>query len=271
MPILLGSLASGGIAPLAPTIGTATAGDASATVTYTIPTWTGKGSGAVTYTATSSPGGFTGTGSSPITVSGLTNGTSYTFTVTATTSYGVTGPASAASNSVTPAAATSFDSIQTILPNGGSSTNTFSSIPQTYKHLQLRISGRDVGGNGEFAMYLNNDTTSTNYWSHYMYGDGASQYAGNSNQQLRPSMPYSSITASVFSVIIIDIFDYTDTNKKKEMRMFSGYDSAGGTGFAGITECLWNNTSAVNRIDCNVIGGTNWASGSVLALYGIKG
>lgn len=93
--------ASGGKRPGAPTIGTATAGNASATVAYTAPSYLGKG-GTVTYTATSSPGGLTGTGASPITVSGLTNGTAYTFTVTATTSYGVTSAASAASNSVTP-------------------------------------------------------------------------------------------------------------------------------------------------------------------------
>jgi len=86
--------------PGAPTIGTATAGVASATVTYTAPT--DLGTGAVTFTATSSPSGITGTGASPITVSGLTNGTPYTFTVTASTPGG-TGPASAASNSVTPA------------------------------------------------------------------------------------------------------------------------------------------------------------------------
>lgn len=87
--------------PLAPTIGTATAGNASASVAFTPPTNTGRP--AITgYTATSSPGGITGTGaSSPVTVSGLTNGTAYTFTVTATNADG-TGPASAASNSVTP-------------------------------------------------------------------------------------------------------------------------------------------------------------------------
>jgi hypothetical protein len=86
--------------PGAPTIGAATGSSGSATVTYTAPT--DLGSGTVTYTATSSPGGLTGTGASPITVSGLTNGTAYTFTVTASTPGG-TGPASAASNSVTPA------------------------------------------------------------------------------------------------------------------------------------------------------------------------
>jgi hypothetical protein len=85
--------------PGAPTIGTATAGIGSATVAFTAPT--DLGAGAITFTATSSPGGLTGTGTSPITVSGLTNGTAYTFTVTAATPGG-TGPASAASNSVTP-------------------------------------------------------------------------------------------------------------------------------------------------------------------------
>ena len=87
--------------PGTPTIGTATAGIGSATVTYTAPS--DLGTGTVTYTATSSPGGLTGTGASPITVSGLSGGTAYTFTVTASTPGG-TGPASAASNSATPLA-----------------------------------------------------------------------------------------------------------------------------------------------------------------------
>jgi trimeric autotransporter adhesin len=90
--------------PGAPTIGTATAGDASASVAFTAPASNG-GSSITGYTVTSTPGSITATGTtSPISVTGLTNSTAYTFTVHATNSVGNSAE-SAASNSVTPAAA----------------------------------------------------------------------------------------------------------------------------------------------------------------------
>lgn len=91
------------VVPAAPVIGTATAGNTEASVTFTAPANTG-GAAISGYTVTANPGGLTGTGaSSPITVTGLSNGLAYTFTVTASNSAG-TGSASAASNAVTPAA-----------------------------------------------------------------------------------------------------------------------------------------------------------------------
>ena len=93
--------------PDAPTIGTAVAGNAQATVPFTAPSSNGD-SDITSYTATSSPAGITGTvnqsGSGSITVTGLTNDTAYTFSVTATNAIG-TSAASVASNSVTPAIA----------------------------------------------------------------------------------------------------------------------------------------------------------------------
>ncbi len=89
--------------PSAPTIGAATAGNGMASVTFTAPASNG-GSAILTYTATSTPSGITATGTtSPLVLTGLTNGTAYTFTVLANNVLGA-GALSAASNSVTPQA-----------------------------------------------------------------------------------------------------------------------------------------------------------------------
>lgn len=91
------------VAPNAPTGAVAFSGNAQAIVNWTPPSNIGS-SALISNTVTSSPGGFTSTvagSATTATVSGLTNGVSYTFTVVSTNSTGPS-PASAASNSITP-------------------------------------------------------------------------------------------------------------------------------------------------------------------------
>ena len=116
--------------PGAPTIGVATPGNTQASVTFTAPASNG-GSNITGYTVTATDsttpanGGQTGTGTtSPITVTGLTNGDSYTFKVTATNGVG-TGAASAASNAVTPATAPGAPTIGAATAGQGQASVTF--------------------------------------------------------------------------------------------------------------------------------------------------
>ena len=138
-------------APGAPTIGTATnTGDGGAvSVAFTAPTFAGLPAVITSYTVTSSPGGFTGTGaSSPITVSGLTNGTAYTFTVQATNASG-TGPASAASNSVTPTLVVYVEEVfSTYLYTGTGSAQTITNnIDLDGEGGLVWLKGRDLSWN----------------------------------------------------------------------------------------------------------------------------
>ncbi|PIQ30298.1 MAG: hypothetical protein COW62_12945, partial [Zetaproteobacteria bacterium CG17_big_fil_post_rev_8_21_14_2_50_50_13] len=125
--------------PGAPTAASAVAGDTTTQISFTAPANNG-GSAITSYTVTSNPGGLTATGAaSPITITGLTNGTAYSFTVTATNAVG-TGPASAPSNAVTPqgvpgaptaVVATAGDSQASIaftppVSNGGSPITSYS-------------------------------------------------------------------------------------------------------------------------------------------------
>jgi hypothetical protein len=135
MPIL-GSSASPKGVPGTPSIDSVTAGSGQAQITFSAPGFSKLP--ITSYTVTASPGGATGTGaSSPITVSGLTNGTSYTFTVRASHATGQSA-ASSASNSVTPVAVYS-------LASQFSSSGNYT-IPSGV--TLMAIAGASAGGGG---------------------------------------------------------------------------------------------------------------------------
>ena len=157
---------------------------------------------------------------------------------------------------------------------GGAATITFSSIPSTYQHLQIRGIARntDTGGsNIGNAIRLNSDSGS-NYATHYLFGDGSSVFsqvtAPNSFIALG-DMPTSGMLASTFSTYVIDVLDYGNTNKNKTVRTLSGFDR-NGAGWIGLSSGVWMNTGAVTSITL-IPYGANFAQYSSFALYGIKG
>lgn len=254
--------------PFTPTIGTATDGGTGSTASVTF-TANGNTAG-TTYTALSSPGSLTASGtSSPITVSGLTSGTAYTFQVSATNSVG-TSPYSAASNSVTPVTPSSYESIASFTPTG-TSTVTFSSIPSTYTSLQIRMSGLTVSAGYDFILQLNGDT-GNNYARHSLYGNGSTATATATTATSRiiiDSAATGTYTTSPM-VAIIDIHNYASTTQNKTVRSFEGSDN-NGTGDVTLVSGLWLNTAAVTSATISVLGGINYAAGTTIALYGIKG
>lgn len=253
--------------PTVPTVGSATAGAESATVEYTAST---KGGPATTFTALSNPGSITGTGSSsPITVSGLTAGTAYTFTVRGNNATG-SSEYSSASNSITPTEVTSFESIATVsVGAGGSSSISFSSIPSTYKHLQIRATLLTSLYANNNALRFNGDT-GANYSLHELYGDGGSAGSLASTNSTFAAAGFNP-DATNTGCYIVDILDYAETSKYKTTRTLWGFDR-NGSGYIGLSSGSWRNTSAITSITVYATGsGTTLNQYSSFALYGIKG
>jgi hypothetical protein len=167
----------------------------------------------------------------------------------------------------------SYESIATVTVGaGGASTINFTSIPQTYQHLQLRMMAKSTNAGTYDYCYFNLDPAggATDYARHRLTGDGSSATSyGQSavSGMFGPAIPYASGGANVFGVGIIDILDYTNTNKYKTVRVLGGSD-LNGSGKIDLTSGLWLLTSAVTQIQ---IGFPPMAQYSSFALYGIKG
>ena len=178
----------------------------------------------------------------------------------------------------------SFESIATVTVGaGGSSTMVFSSLPQTYKHLQLRGILKSTNNASTLnSMYIqfNGDAGSTYSW-HQFYGYYTASTAGSgyssSQTQIYPGyIPLTDslggLTSNIFCGIVIDILDYTSSSKNKTLKAFSGFDFNNAYSYSGIIVLgsgAWYSTSSVTSITFSTTSG-NYAQFSSLALYGVK-
>ena len=164
-----------------------------------------------------------------------------------------------------------FESIATATGTGSSGTITFSSIPSTFKHLQLRIMCNDTNNGNYLQITANNDTSASNYVRHFLKGNGTAASAGGTASGTYASWldsSYAGYSTNTMAVKIVDILDYGSTTKNKTFRGFFGYDQ-NGAGDVIISSGLWLSTTAIDRLDV-FVSGSNFTTASTFALYGIK-
>jgi hypothetical protein len=150
----------------------------------------------------------------------------------------------------------------------------FTNIPQTYKHLQLRVIARTDRANTGDTIYwrYNNDGTGI-YTLHSMYGLGSGNAQGDKGTGLTYGYYLSSLGASatsgVFSMGIINILDYSNTSKFKTTVTHHGNETSS-SGIVLWTSSLWQSTSAITRITFTSQNLANLVPNCSFALYGVN-
>jgi hypothetical protein len=170
----------------------------------------------------------------------------------------------------------SFESISTTVLSSNTGWVNLTSIPSTYKHLQVRIVGRCLqSGSSQslVSMICNSDQTNSYSW-HRLFGDTSFVNAANAITQPYAyigDVPTNGWNSNIFGAMIIDILDYASTSKFKTIRAQGGW-SADGAGRSNLFSGLWQKTTAINELSfSNQNNAQDWTAGTTFSLYGIKG
>ena len=191
-----------------------------------------------------------------------------------------------AGSTVVPAETNAYFSIATTtVGSGGSSSVTFSSIPSTYTHLQVRVlaqTNRATYPLDEMKVTFNSDSGSNYAW-HNIQTDprqanpsDVSAAAGATQTSIQQLALSSSVVTNGFAAGVLDVLDYASANKNKTVRYLGGADANGYTSSyttsLGLFSGLWMNSStAISSITLVPTFGSNFTQYSSFALYGIKG
>jgi hypothetical protein len=151
---------------------------------------------------------------------------------------------------------------------------TFSSIPATYEHLQLRFSGRSNRTSSWLdAMRLQfNGDTASNYANHNINANGTNVHGGRATSQSSADPSYlaaAGIDASEYSASVIDILDYANGNKNTTTIGSHVMSLTYPTTYLRFFSGLWLNTAAVTSVTC-ALSTASWTRGSEFTLYGLN-
>jgi subtilisin family serine protease len=167
-----------------------------------------------------------------------------------------------------PRITSSYESIATVtVGSGGQASVSFTSIPATFTHLQIRGISKNTTASTDCNITINSGTAAA--YRHQLLGDGSATSALANSGNAFIVMTAGSGGANIFDASVIDFLDYTSTNKNRVARALSGRD-LNGSGLLSFGSALWTTTTAISEISITPFSG-NIAQYSSFALYGIKG
>jgi hypothetical protein len=156
------------------------------------------------------------------------------------------------------------------------SSVTFSSIPQTYDHLELTVYTQNDRGGGatvdQCLISINSDSTSANYDRQRLSGSDGSSVSAQTSAAQREIMrtPATAAGANVFGGGTATFYNYTKTDRHKHLLAAAGLAEPTYGGIMDVMSMRWENTAAITSITLANETATNFIAGSVFTLRGIN-
>ena len=173
-----------------------------------------------------------------------------------------------------------IEAIATTYLEADAASVTFSGIPTTYEHLQIRMSSRTTFAYRQGNPVLTfNGTAGTAYSSHSMNGTNTTADADSSvtgaASTLIPKLTTGDgiggssggVVSTDFAPAVIDILDYRNANKNTTVMAISGNSLTTTGPYVSFASGLFDDTTVITSITLGVNG--SWMRGSVFTLFGL--
>jgi hypothetical protein len=163
-----------------------------------------------------------------------------------------------------PAGVSAYTPLATITIGSSQPNNvTFSSISQSYRDLVLVVScSRVLSGQGVLRMRLNGDAGNYTYINTAGISSGANSSSGSGTWM--SFAQYDMTLNNAKTSLIVNFFDYSQTDKTKQITSRMGLPQAATVMTAG----RWNSTAGINQIYLEIENA--FLQGSILSLYGVS-
>jgi hypothetical protein len=153
--------------------------------------------------------------------------------------------------------------------SGGTAYVEFTSIPDTYTDLLVKLSLRSsqTATYGSCNILLNGSTS--NFSHKFLYGEGAAVASFSNTTNLSADQNGDSATANTFSNADIYISNYLSSNYKSILQD-SVTENNATNAYIELGSLLWSNTAAITSVRFSATGTSVWKQYSTAYLYGIK-